>query len=306
VDTSIEERNCQLCGSAKKSVHYPAKLPPKVDQGTLHSQYSSGDHWHYQSVRCQDCGHFFASPVFSEKLTDDSYVMQQHDNEFGQDVRLLMKTNGGYVDAVGKHHQGGRGTMLDIGCDIGRFIEASHKLNFAKYVGVEPSQASVNKAVKLPNTKYIQGTFKPSMFQPGEFDLITMIHVLDHLRQPKEFLQATRPLLSNGGTLFAVVHNIDSLVAKISGSEWHPFNLIHFDYYTEKTLAELFKRAGYRVLATFRTKNYIDFQQIFLRAPFIPGPLRRFLVKISGRAPINKIFLKIPLGNIGIVAQKEQ
>lgn len=303
---SLEDRNCQLCGSARKTVHFEGRLPPQASTKALHGQYAADqEHWRYQSVRCLDCGHFYASPVFGASLTDESYIEQDHDNGFGQDTRLLMKTNVGYVHLIDQHLGPARRAMLDIGCDVGHFIEACHALGFERYVGIEPSRESVAKAVNLPRTDYLQGVFHPSRFSPGEFDLITMIHVLDHLRSPKPFLEAARGLLATGGMLFVVVHNIDSLVAKISGREWHPFNLIHFDYYTEKSLAELARKAGFRVISTCRTRNYIDLRQIFLRAPYIPARLRRALVSMAGRAPLNRLFFRIPLGNIGLVAMKE-
>lgn len=302
----MEERNCTLCGSGRKAVYHPAHLPMSVNATVLHSQYQTdSSHWRYQSVRCGECGHVFASPVFKPTLTNQSYVEQDHNNEFGQDPGLLRLTNSGYVEKIASHLGPNRSAMLDIGCDIGRFLEAAQTLNFERFVGIEPSVHSVRHSIQRPNTTILQGVFEPSQFAAGEFDLITMIHVLDHIREPLPFLRSMNSVLRQDGLVFAVVHNVDSMVAKISGPEWHPFNLIHFDYYTESTLARLYKLAGYRVIETFKTRNFIDLKQLFLRAPYVPGWLRQHLVRWADWPILRSIHFHIPLGNIGIVARKE-
>lgn len=255
-------------------------------------------------VRCQDCGHYYADPVLEPKLIENAYALQGHDNEFGQDESVLAATNRRYVKQLARYLPAHRDLLVDIGCDTGKFLEATLDLKFAQYVGIEPSACSVGRGKKLPqNVKILNDFFRPQAFAPQSIDVVSMIHVLDHLPNPLEFVGNLVPLLKPEGLVFTVVHNIRSFVAFISGGEWHPYNLIHYDYYSKKSLRALFEKAGYNVLAVTNTVNIMTLDQALLRAPYLGKSLRNRLHRTFKNSPLGGVEFRLPLGNIAIVAQ---
>jgi SAM-dependent methyltransferase len=73
------------------------------------------------------------------------------------------------------------------------------------------------------------------------FDVVSMIHSLEHFVEPLDVLAATRRRLNAGGWLFVQVND----------TGMNPFDLVvadHLTHFTPGTLANMVARAGYRVI----------------------------------------------------------
>jgi hypothetical protein len=75
---------------------------------------------------------------------------------------------------------------------------------------------------------------------PGEFDFVTMVHVLEHMSSPVELLVSLKPKLVCGGSLLIEVpHYIDN-----------PFDLLiadHSTHFSSEVLRSMVMRAGYHL-----------------------------------------------------------
>jgi SAM-dependent methyltransferase len=301
-------RRCLLCGSNEKRVAYAARVPEISASATskvMHYQYASSavsNSWHYRVVECAKCAHKFADPIFSRSVVESSYLLQDHDNEFGLDMDLLRQTNLGYAELVRPVLAEKRDLQVDIGCDTGIFLEQSAGLGFERRVGIEPGPDSAKKASELPGVEIKQKIFDESDFAPKSIDFVSLVHVLDHIVDPRQLIRNVHSRLKDGGVILAVVHNIDSLVAKISGESWAVLNLVHMDYFTKRTLRKLFELEGYNVHFVAGTKNYFPLHHLIRFAPFVPSFLRGRLVRIAKMRPFNRLVLGLRLGNIAVVA----
>jgi SAM-dependent methyltransferase len=133
------------------------------------------------------------------------------------------------------------GSLLDIGCGTGAAIA-----NFAKaFPGWRLNGADLTERA-LPRLKEVPG-FDQLFTDPlgaikGEFDLVSMIHSLEHFSNPHEGLNAARALLSAEGRVFVEVPN----------AAVNPFDLLvadHLLHFTPTHLRQLALRAGLNVLA---------------------------------------------------------
>ncbi|MBV9357230.1 MAG: methyltransferase domain-containing protein, partial [Chloroflexi bacterium] len=80
---------------------------------------------------------------------------------------------------------------------------------------------------------------------PGTFDLISMIHVLEHVPEPLPMLRAIRPKLGSTGLL----------IIQTPDARRNPFDLVvadHCSHFTMSTLTGLVARAGYEIIASSR------------------------------------------------------
>ncbi len=88
-----------------------------------------------------------------------------------------------------------------------------------------------------------------SHYADGEFELITLWHVLEHLSAPVEMLREIRRVLTPGGVLVVAVPNSASLQARLAGQKWlHldvPYHLYHFSL---DNLSGLLSKYGFVVL----------------------------------------------------------
>ena len=302
-------RDCIFCGNADAEVVYEAKLPAVPGASdVLHYHYKQTaavkNVWHYRMVRCRGCGHLYANPIFATEVVERSYLEQDHDNQFDLDDQLLLRTNGGYAALVQPHlpAKESRKLQVDVGCDTGLFLRATREFDYQRVVGIEPGIDSAERARQLPGVEVRQKIFDRTNFAEGSVDFLSMIHVLDHLVDPRRLVREVRPLMATSGLVMAVVHNSQSLIARISGENWPVINLVHFDYFTPATLRRLFEVEGYRVIAVHRTKNYFPLSHLIRFSPFLTTGLRAMLVRLVQSRPLSSLVLGLRLGNIAVLA----
>jgi SAM-dependent methyltransferase len=112
--------------------------------------------------------------------------------------------------------------------------------------GLEPDP----KARELCQSNYRLDVSAPEeLFNlPGQFDVITMWHVLEHVHQLDDYMQALMRLLKDDGLLVIALPNFDSLDGHHYGQAWDgydvPRHLYHFHPASLRALAE---RSGFEL-----------------------------------------------------------
>lgn len=125
--------------------------------------------------------------------------------------------------------------VLDVGCGSGQLINALQKKNCWKITGLEPSLTAVENAKKT-GLNIIHATID-SYKTKDKFDLIYLIHVLEHLDNPHGSLQKIRLLLNDNGYLVIALPNINNLERIIFGKYWDGWDLPrHIYHYSVKSL----------------------------------------------------------------------
>ena len=301
-------RSCIFCDKTDAAVVYAAKLPATPGPAVLHYQYKQTaavkNVWHYRVVHCCGCGHLYSNPIFAPEVVESSYLQQDHDNQFGLDDQLLLRTQRGYAALIRPYLPAmeHRKLQVDLGCDTGLFLRATREFGFQRVVGIEPGVESAQRASQIPGVEVRQKNFDPADFAAQPVDFLSMVHVLDHLVDPRRLVREVRSRMAPAGLVLAVVHNSQSLIAQITGENWPVINLVHFDYFTPTTLRRLFEVEGYRVLAVHRTKNYFPLSHLIRFAPFLPVGLRSILIRLVQQHPFNDLVLGLRLGNIAVLA----
>lgn len=102
--------------------------------------------------------------------------------------------------ALWEHLSGKR--VLEVGCGTGRHTGKLSLRN--EVVGLDQSAGMLSVArEKLPGLQFVQADFLScGEFAPASFDAIVVSLVLEHFRDPREFLTRAAGLLRSGGELF--------------------------------------------------------------------------------------------------------
>lgn len=188
-----------------------------------------------------------------------------------------------------------RGAMLDVGCGSGFFIEKMSQKNW-KATGQEVSSDSKNYLDQLSkkNIKVFYGEIEKINFD-GQFDLVTLFHVLEHVEKPLPMLKKIRQILKKDGTLFIATPNAKSFSSKLFGANWfHLDPPRHLILYSKDSLEGLLKKAGFSVKKVSRFSFEYDpfgLAQSFYNST---GMEFNFLYKLLKKKKINsKGLLKI-------------
>lgn len=139
--------------------------------------------------------------------------------------------------------------LLDLGCGTGDFLEIA-KQNGWQITGIEPNP----EARKRANTKtgnFVFANEQLSMLESHTFDVITLWHVLEHLRNPEEQIKQLKHLLKPNGRLVVAVPNYKSYDANYYKTYWAAYDVPrHFWHFSKNGIRQLFLKEHFEVERT--------------------------------------------------------
>lgn len=136
------------------------------------------------------------------------------------------------------------GKLLDVGCGTGLYLYGFRRLGWESY-GVEVSRHAAKMASCTLGLKVFQGTLEEAAFPDAYFDVVTLLHVLEHLPKPVGSLGEVRRVLKPGGLLVMALPNLRSLAAFLFRSYWRGWEVPrHLGHFTPATLRHLFEVVG--------------------------------------------------------------
>ena len=296
---------CCICGSSASTVVLEATFSQDLEPGNLPNPFKA----HYRVNRCAGCDLRYSSPIL-----DDAGVRALYDHGVSTKTDDFSGTNVATGEAAGvqrtmelyySHIQPflrAKEAFMEVGCDVGYLLEAARKDGFRQIYGCEPNPLARKRAAALPGAT-ISGLFYEQWELPGNyFDALTLIHVLDHLVDPTQVLRKAWAEIKPGGIIFAVVHDIECLLARLTGVRFPPYNLYHHYFFSKQTLRKLLEVTGFEVIGVNRTWNCYSLGFFLEKAPVFPG--KRLLLRLLQKTAVARWNLTIPIGNIGIVARK--
>ena len=192
-------------------------------------------------VRCESCSMVYANPVGQEFASGEYY-----DREGAAYYLSAAKLQSDYaavrfareVKLFREYCQGG--AVLDVGCSSGSFLFQLNRQFPGKYavVGTDVSGAPLDYA-ESKGIAVIRGDFPTHDFGKRRFDAVTFWAVLEHLLEPKRFLEKAASLLIPGGHCFVLVPNLESLAVRLIGKRYRYIYEQHLNYFTRSTLAAM-------------------------------------------------------------------
>jgi len=291
---------CCICNSSTNRIVFPSTLRPSEHWFDGFNPYSG----HYQINRCEGCGLIYSSPIFDDSDIKSLYSGYKEANVTQRELANVKRTMAGYFHLASPYlHE--RQRILDVGCDIGLLLEVARDDNFQELYGLEPVDVARAEAVRrLPAAHISEQFYQRDLFDDDYFDLISLIHVVDHLVHPEQTLSFVWEQLKPGGICVAVVHNVESLFARLLGERFPVFNFFHHYFFTKQSLRKLFESRGFEPLSVVATKNCYSLSFFLERLPLLPSSLRTTLSEVAHYLWIGRIPVSIPIGNIAIVARK--
>ena len=269
----------------------------------------SGTHktlfWKYGTpvVRCHECGLLYANPRWHAAHLFGRYTPDYWDRYAGniRDTAVDVQANNArwqpFLDTLAGSHRSNR--LLDVGCATGEFLLAARTQGWNVY-GVETSPPAAAQAQRLSGATVHVGTLETADFPDGNFDAITMWDVIEHLQDPRAYLQESARLLRPGGLLSITTPNIRSLAYFLLGPAWRPVGPNdHLYYFAPRTLARLLNECGFSIYVMHTMAAELTTWHQFLHLPALHrlAPLLR-----NHTLPLTNRFL---LGDtIYLVAQR--
>ena len=215
-------------------------------------------------VRCSSCGVVFSSlrPDESELLrlyNDGTLPQGSNEDQVAAEItfpRWKLREHSHVLQMLASLGVTG-GELLDIGCLWGSFLDSARRSGF-QVTGIEPNAPAATYGRKILKMNIFQGSLNDLSLPPCSFDAVTMLDVIEQLRDPVSALQIVRRLLKPEGVLVVVTPNVEGLPVRVIGLKrrifcqpWCPIDdpPWHLWGFSRRTASRALVRAGYCVEA---------------------------------------------------------
>jgi len=234
---------CILCG---QTPHHVITPPPEL--GGVSSDIKPHPR-NFPLHICAVCGHV-QKPITAEwqQVINEIYadyaiyhladgaeqVIFQDDTAQARSARLLS-----HLLRVAPPKE--QGVLLDVGCGNGAMLRSAARLlpNWRLF-GQEITEQFRTEVEKIPNVEQLFVGDLNAI--EGKFDLITLLHVLEHIPEPVAFLATLRQKLTPDGLL----------LIQVPAFMDNPYDLLvvdHASHFMPATLTQLAARAGFAPIA---------------------------------------------------------
>jgi len=240
MNSELESTICNACGAEK------------TRQITLPSGH--------QGRQCPHCGLAWSSVIQNfEQLYNSAYdkddksftwchFLKAHENLKSCGHTRLNWFEKAFLD---RNVQPRQGSLLEIGCSVGRFLLACKKTGW-NVSGLDISERAVKLAREVITNGDIRcGTLDDEFWPAETFDVIACWEVIEHVKDPFYMLSAIKKLLKPGGQLVMSTPDWGSWAIRRhpAPNYWPPF---HIWFFTENALGSMLKRAGLKVVSVWR------------------------------------------------------
>ncbi len=227
-NAEIEYTSCPLCHREEQDIAY--KFDP------------------YAVAHCRSCGFYYLSPRLTEAAmlnmyrNDDYFegkgVGYERYNEQESSLRATFRR---LMINLEKRNLTG-GVLLEVGCGYGYLLEEARGF-FDTRIGTEYSRQAIAQASKRADRTYEGGI--DQIPANDRFDCIFTIQVIEHIYQPRSFLESLCRHLNPGGRMVIVTPDIGCFWRRLMGHRWPAFKIPeHVLYFNKWSLYKLLREVG--------------------------------------------------------------
>jgi len=242
IGRKVAVRPCPICGNREVDVlHHQKFVQPEG-----HILPAA-----YDLVACPRCGFCYADTPASQEIYDEYY------EAFSKYEDKTTSTGGGASDwdsfrlqqtsaALAAAMPDRQARIVDVGCANGGLLAALKKLGYSYLVGIDPSPVCVANTQALHGIAARVGSIRRMPEAVGQFDLVLLSHVLEHVADLRAAVRVLGGLVKEGGLLYIEVPDA-SRYCEFMVAPFQDFNTEHINHFGSFSLANLFRQDGFTV-----------------------------------------------------------
>lgn len=231
--------SCPICSHAESSSFL------EVKDYTVSNQL-------FHLVQCSQCklvytNHPPAQQEIGKYYQSSDYISHTDSNKglFNQVYQLVRNISLKHkLNLLQSSVQRKQGNLLDYGCGTGAFLKYAKKKGWS-VMGMEPDEGAREKASLLIGSP-VSSPSDLKDLPSNSFDVITLWHVLEHVHDLHDTLDAFKRLLKQDGTLVVAVPNHSSWDARFYMEYWAAYDVPrHLYHFTPDTMHRLLTDKGF-------------------------------------------------------------
>jgi len=299
---TMRQRDCPVCGeTARTAMEF---MTASLDETRLtESSFSSRklpEFMSYHLVRCSTCATVFASEAPSASTLADAYHAADYSSseEAALAATAYQAALEPFLTALPE-----RGIALEIGTGTGVFLSHLRQMGFDQPVGIEPSPAAIAAAATDIKPCIREGIFTGGEFPQDSVSLVCCFQTLEHVPEPREFVEAAYRMLAPGGMIALITHDYDAPLNRLLHRRSPIIDIEHVQLFCRQSLRHLTTAAGYNLLGIRSIRNVYPMRYWLSLLPLSAGA-KRTLLAAATAAKIAKLRIGVDVGNLLTVAQK--
>lgn len=237
---------CPGCGQKGARALYSRHIEPRVKPPIV-----------FDFLVCPLCGVIFQDPIMTEETINQFYAMEyrtltsrgQREGPLQADIDLEKRRGQRIIDSYTEYFKANGGgeiffhtSWLDVGCATGEMLSRLSDGGW-HVAGVEPNE-STRKLARDKDLAILE-----SLEAVGSrHDVVSALHVLEHVRDPHAFLLEMRTKVRSCGIIIIDVPHAHGLQNRACAFP-------HLQVYTVPSLVKQVQRAGFTVLATKEVRD---------------------------------------------------
>jgi SAM-dependent methyltransferase len=223
----------------------------------------------YRVEECSNCGLMRLNPQPSDGelakiYSTDYFLMQENSHSISHVSALKSNTADRYLDLLEAYVRAPlQGSLLEIGYGNGDFLVRAAARGLA-VTGIEQSPHAMKTTIdKLGSQgRVICGEMTQLLESEERFDYIVLSDVLEHVRNPREFLRIVRLLLRENGIVMIAVPSLDSFSVRLMKDKWIEFKPEHLWYFSRITLRQLLYSEDFKAVKVGPAKKTLSLEYI--------------------------------------------
>jgi 2-polyprenyl-3-methyl-5-hydroxy-6-metoxy-1,4-benzoquinol methylase len=276
--------SCNLCGANDYRVVFP-----------------KGYAQVHQIVRCNHCSLMYANPQEAIDCQEFEQYEEKVRNQDPESVQYFQKqhvqlTDNLQVLKILNDLYPSRGKLLEIGSYLGIFLDRIRAAGW-DVTGLEPFHSVAELSRKKYGLNVVEALLPEAKFPAGAFDAIIMLHVIEHLPNPAEYIREIRRIVRPGGAFVVETPRFDSLMFKVLGRRERSLSNCdgHIYFFTVQTLRELLERNGFEVVRVDLVGRTLTADRLLYNLGVISRSARvqKGLDRLSETARLNKLRLHV-------------
>lgn len=246
----LKKRTCPICKSSKNTLINEFK---KYQFFTDSSVPKKTD---IKNVQCNKCFFIFQNPAYTRealsKLFAEATLSYGNTVKSKQDQIRWFKNNNLIWE---------NSSILDVGCWDGDFL--NYFPDYVKKYGVDIDKNIIKESLKKnKKLNLFYGDFEYFKTKK-KFDIISILHVLEHLRNPIKVLKNLRNLLKDSGKLVVEVPVLENQKTNsIDGF----VTIQHMSHFSKTSLFNMLTLSGWNVEKYLFVKSYNAIRVICIKS----------------------------------------
>lgn len=167
-----------------------------------------------------------------------------------------------------------RASILEIGANIGILLNYFRRKGYS-VCGIEPNVWCANFARKKFGLNVYASDLTGARFNRESFDVVVMLHVIEHLQNPNVELEEIHRVLKDGGYLVVETPSFDSLSFKLLRHRERSIRCTgHLFFFTPSTLKLLLEKNGFQVKKLEYVGRTLSLERLLHNLGIISGSTR--------------------------------